>query len=228
MACLCGNVVVSDNHSDIKLANLFDRDIKTSKTLRKKKNRKDSSPQRKSSTSRQELVEARDRLDEQEDLYLKKEKEGMRKALSSRNRDGTIEAFRASLRIKSISRIERISADKRKREAATPGFFQAPLPRKANGKQRLSRAKLKSVLVHYRGGRCLKCERADINPILEFHHRDPAKKSFSMSAAIGAVANEEDIRLLIEECDKCDTLCPTCHRLLHYNEQQSRIKHGTI
>jgi hypothetical protein len=47
--------------------------------------------------------------------------------------------------------------------------------------------------------------------VLEFHHRDPATKSFNIS----------DLRYTMEavavEIQKCEVICANCHRRQHYD-----------
>lgn len=55
---------------------------------------------------------------------------------------------------------------------------------------------------------CLHCGETD--PIvLDFHHRDPSKKSFPLSASNCYSYSEETI---LAEIAKCDILCANCHR----------------
>lgn len=50
------------------------------------------------------------------------------------------------------------------------------------------------------------------NPLaLEFHHRDPSTKSFTISHKAWQVSEER----LLEEIAKCEVLCSNCHRIEH-------------
>jgi formate-dependent nitrite reductase cytochrome c552 subunit len=49
---------------------------------------------------------------------------------------------------------------------------------------------------------------------LEFHHRDPTQKDFSLGHA--KMTNFEKVK---SELDKCDLLCANCHR-----EEHARLK----
>lgn len=62
--------------------------------------------------------------------------------------------------------------------------------------------------------RCLKCGMDDVR-VLEFHHRVPAEKSFSISEAI---RSRYPIKDIIFEIKKCDVLCRNCHAILHAEE----------
>lgn len=61
---------------------------------------------------------------------------------------------------------------------------------------------------------CIKC-RENHPACLEFHHRDKAKKTATVSSG---VRKGWSIRKLQKEIDKCDVLCANCHRKHHYME----------
>ncbi len=50
---------------------------------------------------------------------------------------------------------------------------------------------------------------------LDFHHRDPSKKEFSMGRLLRK-SNKEDA---MKEIKKCDILCSNCHRKMHWPHQ---------
>jgi len=58
----------------------------------------------------------------------------------------------------------------------------------------------------------LKCERCGFShpAALDFHHKDPSKKSFGISAN-KHVGKEK----ILEEIKKCEVLCSNCHRIEH-------------
>ena len=60
---------------------------------------------------------------------------------------------------------------------------------------------------------CIDCGLDDIR-VLEFDHRDPDDKSFTIAYAIGHVG----LQRLQEEMDKCDVRCANCHTRRHYEE----------
>lgn len=55
---------------------------------------------------------------------------------------------------------------------------------------------------------CMDCGETDII-VLDFDHRDPSKKEFSISAAMCASTSMNKIKIEIE---KCDIVCSNCHR----------------
>jgi hypothetical protein len=84
--------------------------------------------------------------------------------------------------------------------------------RKCNNKAHVAqwrqRVKLKSI--EYKGGKCQNCGYSRCVSALEFHHRDPHKKDFSITA--GTCKAWHKIKI---ELNKCDILCANCHREKH-------------
>lgn len=67
-------------------------------------------------------------------------------------------------------------------------------------------------------GVCTKCGYDKCWSALDFHHRDPDTKGYSVSRFIRRKKlNIKNIKKAFEEIDKCDVLCANCHRELHYN-----------
>ena len=62
----------------------------------------------------------------------------------------------------------------------------------------------------------LSCVRCGDNRhyVLDFHHRDPSTKSFTVSSKVGFSEKK-----LYEEIAKCDPICRNCHAELHYLER---------
>jgi HNH endonuclease len=57
--------------------------------------------------------------------------------------------------------------------------------------------------------KCLRCGFSE-NPVaLQFHHRDPALKSFELSKS-----KNKTLEILKEEIAKCDVLCANCHAIV--------------
>lgn len=75
------------------------------------------------------------------------------------------------------------------------------------------REKIRQLLESKRTA-CMLCGE-DHPAALDFHHRDPSQKSFSIGLAVG---NNLYLSSLSEEIDKCDVLCSNCHRKLHWTE----------
>lgn len=69
------------------------------------------------------------------------------------------------------------------------------------------RKQIKKMSVAYLGGKCEKCGYKKFVEVLEFHHKDPSVKSFTIASSqhIGW----EKIR---KELDKCQLLCSNCHK----------------
>lgn len=86
-----------------------------------------------------------------------------------------------------------------------------------NSKERRRRWRL--VLIEIKkSSRCINCNNNDYR-VIEFHHRDPDKKEFTISKYISYYGfNDNNLKTLLTEIDKCDTLCANCHRILHWEE----------
>ena len=62
------------------------------------------------------------------------------------------------------------------------------------------------------GGKCEKCGYDKCAAAMDFHHKDPSKKEFTIGTKnIG-------FKRLSEEIKKCILLCANCHRELHSND----------
>ena len=70
----------------------------------------------------------------------------------------------------------------------------------------------------------LHCQQCGETSCLEFHHRDPKTKSFSIAHFIN-----HSKKLILEEIKKCDILCANCHRKIHAMElPQEPIVEGPL
>jgi len=79
------------------------------------------------------------------------------------------------------------------------------------------RRKLKQMAIAYKGGKCERCGYATCDAALAFHHLEPARKDFSISAD-GNTRSWETIR---REIDKCALLCANCHAEIHARQHSS-------
>jgi hypothetical protein len=76
------------------------------------------------------------------------------------------------------------------------------------------RRKFVAKAVEYKGGRCVRCGyKVDIRA-LDFHHRDPSKKEFTLAGNIGRLSWSR----VKAEVDKCDLLCANCHRCVDHSK----------
>lgn len=73
------------------------------------------------------------------------------------------------------------------------------------------RKKVKLMAVEYKGGKCQRCGYNKCVDAMDFHHRDPNEKDFSVSHK-GHCKSWQHIK---KELDKCDLLCSNCHREIH-------------
>jgi ribosomal protein L44E len=83
--------------------------------------------------------------------------------------------------------------------------------------QKKRRLRRKANLVTAAGGRCIDCGYATCVGALDFHHRDPATKDFSVGHFDGSLER------LLAEVAKCDLLCANCHRTRHAREDANLV-----
>lgn len=62
---------------------------------------------------------------------------------------------------------------------------------------------------------CVKCLYTGIFGSLDFHHRNPLEKDFSIGESSNTVSIDKFISDIVPELEKCDLLCPNCHRQEH-------------
>ena len=62
---------------------------------------------------------------------------------------------------------------------------------------------------------CIKCKYTGMFGSLDFHHRNPTEKEFNIGNSSSSISIERFISEIVPELDKCDLLCPNCHRQEH-------------
>lgn len=82
------------------------------------------------------------------------------------------------------------------------------------------RRKVKETLVAEAGGQCVLCGYARHPAALQFHHVDPATKSFGL----GVRGITRSIARLREEASKCVLLCANCHAELEVGAAELSVK----
>lgn len=73
------------------------------------------------------------------------------------------------------------------------------------------RKEIRRKAVEYLGGKCSKCGYNKCIEALEFHHKNPTEKDFSISRK-GHCRSWARVK---NEIEKCDLLCANCHREIH-------------
>jgi 5-methylcytosine-specific restriction endonuclease McrA len=73
------------------------------------------------------------------------------------------------------------------------------------------RFKQKQEAVKYLGGKCQKCGYDKSVTAMQFHHRNPDEKSFTISGNHSRAWTKT-----LAELDKCDLLCANCHHEVEY------------
>ena len=81
-----------------------------------------------------------------------------------------------------------------------------------------ARRKMKQRAVAYKGGKCERCGYDKSYAALEFHHRDPAQKDFSLASK-----HYRRWERVVVELDKCMLLCSNCHAEEHASLRQKRL-----
>lgn len=80
------------------------------------------------------------------------------------------------------------------------------------------RKMLEEFISTYKKGKCCaKCGYNKHPEILQFHHKDEKKKSFTIARK---TISPSSMPLIKKEMDKCILLCPNCHRLIHLKERK--------
>ena len=69
--------------------------------------------------------------------------------------------------------------------------------------------RIKKNCVQYKGGKCERCGYNKCLGALEFHHKNPEEKEFSLSN------KKKRFEILKIELDKCLLVCANCHREIH-------------
>ena len=64
---------------------------------------------------------------------------------------------------------------------------------------------------NYKGGKCEYCNYDTYVGALEFHHKDPSGKDFTISK----IKSHKFDDVIIAELDKCLLLCSNCHKEEH-------------
>lgn len=72
------------------------------------------------------------------------------------------------------------------------------------------RRRKKIELVKYKGGECERCGYKKCIDALEFHHKDPNEKDFTISG------KSWSFERLKKESDKCILVCSNCHKEIHF------------
>ena len=81
---------------------------------------------------------------------------------------------------------------------------------------------LRRSLLHSRGGCCERCGWSGDVSVLHSHHRRRGEKIGEIPALCTYVTRGViDIEALLLEFERTETLCPTCHRFHHWQEQGS-------
>jgi hypothetical protein len=79
----------------------------------------------------------------------------------------------------------------------------------------------KRRLVALLGGACHRCGYRKNFAALEFHHMDPANKSFNLD--LRSLSNRT-WQAVLDEAAKCILVCSNCHKEIHYPDMSCQRK----
>ena len=82
--------------------------------------------------------------------------------------------------------------------------------------------KFKLKCIEYKGGKCQICSYSKCQAALDFHHRNPDEKEFSVCKYRSCKLNDK----IKTELDKCDILRANCHREEHFYNSPSEKWHA--
>lgn len=83
--------------------------------------------------------------------------------------------------------------------------------------QNRKRREMTDRIIEYKKsiGSCQRCGWKEHPEVLQFHHREPEKKKFTISKTnLGCRAWDR----IMEEIQKCEVICPNCHVYIHFIE----------
>lgn len=83
-----------------------------------------------------------------------------------------------------------------------------------------SRKKRKEELVQYKGGKCENCGYNKTNSALQFHHKNPDEKDFTIGG------RNHSFEKMKKEVDKCILVCANCHCEIH--EELRNLNYSNI
>ena len=90
-------------------------------------------------------------------------------------------------------------------------------------RQRLKREAIRELLENLKSGPCVDCGVRYPPYVMDFDHRDPAQKQFSIAKADDQTSS---IKIVLAEIAKCDLVCANCHRERTYGPVGSRLTVG--
>jgi hypothetical protein len=113
-----------------------------------------------------------------------------------------------------------------KSDVKTENFYQrrgkensSPYCKPCTNEQTIERKrKLKSQMIEYKGGSCVRCGYDKYQGALEFHHLDPKEKDFNPSH-LKKYSFDDRIK---SELDKCILVCSNCHREIHFEMSENK------
>jgi 5-methylcytosine-specific restriction endonuclease McrA len=83
-----------------------------------------------------------------------------------------------------------------------------------NAKEKRRRSAIRLEYKMKAGGHCVKCGYDKYLEVLDFHHRIPTDKAYSLGSLFSRASRDT----IESEIAKCDLLCSNCHREAHIED----------
>lgn len=88
---------------------------------------------------------------------------------------------------------------------------QIYIERAKKSKKKYAKRNTENVIEYLQDKYCSRCQIKDIE-VLDFHHKDPNEKEYSVADMLTHGYSWKRIR---KEIDKCEIVCANCHRKIH-------------
>lgn len=88
--------------------------------------------------------------------------------------------------------------------------------------ERLHRERLRSIVHEAKGKPCTDCGNLWPYYVMQFDHRDPSSKSFTIGDLYRTHARRVTVDRLLAEIAKCDPVCGNCHAIREHNRREGR------
>lgn len=99
-------------------------------------------------------------------------------------------------------------------DGETSFFMDEKRKKSRRQRQQIARHKIRQLIRSLKQGGCSICGEKHI-ACLQFHHKDPSTKLFSVANAVSQKVPKDRI---FNEINKCILLCANCHAKLHFSE----------
>jgi hypothetical protein len=94
-------------------------------------------------------------------------------------------------------------------------YYKSNYYQRGNERERLykknkeKREQIRELIRTRKSVPCMDCNNQYPYYVMDFDHRDPKEKSFT----IASMTNKSNVELVMKEIEKCDVVCANCHRI---------------